>query len=344
MACLLVGLFATKTALADTFLPSATGTTWKYQVISEVVPHYSHAFPDAKSIASCAVAMLSTFVAGAETFDGVQTWKYETYENGKLQFSEFLKIDDNGVTRLGGVLSGLETYKLDPPQRILNFPPRPGDKWQYEGTERDLSGKKITHTYDFEFSHSPDLYEYYETVGQESVSVPAGKFKAFHSRKTWRLGQEPATEDSWFVPDVGYVRIFSYECTELDCRLIDKQLIAIPKVADGPPINPTPHEEKTLVAVLADNLNGQPRTNFTPDTKQIIVRYYGEALKNRDKTRFVWLAEDVGSAAPKNDKLAEASNKLSRPDKGWMLGNYRVEIYNGDKLIETLKFTIGNDP
>ena len=32
--------------------------------------------------------------------------------------------------------------------------------------------------------------------------------------------------------------------------------------------------------------------------------------------------------------------KLSKPDKGWPVGKYHVDIYVGDKLAETVKFEI----
>ena len=31
---------------------------------------------------------------------------------------------------------------------------------------------------------------------------------------------------------------------------------------------------------------------------------------------------------------------LSKPDKGWPVGKYKVEIYDEDELVTTVKFTI----
>jgi len=74
--------------------------------------------------------------------------------------------------------------------------------------------------------------------------------------------------------------------------------------------------------------------------------------------RTVWIAEDVGAAAPRNTKIDEKSVKLaagilgklathwtgtlslSRPNNGWPVGKYRAEIWFGGKLATTLHLTI----
>lgn len=63
-----------------------------------------------------------------------------------------------------------------------------------------------------------------------------------------------------------------------------------------------------------------------------------------------FIAEDVGEAAPKNfvidsatvtaqDKMA-ATFTLGRPTNGWPLGQYRLEIKHGKKLVHTERFMI----
>jgi hypothetical protein len=63
-----------------------------------------------------------------------------------------------------------------------------------------------------------------------------------------------------------------------------------------------------------------------------------------------FIAEDVGKSAPKNfvidsatvtaqDKMA-ATFTLGRPTKGWPIGQYRLEIKHGDKLVHTERFMI----
>jgi hypothetical protein len=65
----------------------------------------------------------------------------------------------------------------------------------------------------------------------------------------------------------------------------------------------------------------------------------------------VWIAEDIGDAAPENTTIDEATLtadkdnfygafSLCKPTKGWPEGKYRVEIYVGDKLATSVNFTI----
>lgn len=60
---------------------------------------------------------------------------------------------------------------------------------------------------------------------------------------------------------------------------------------------------------------------------------------------------DVGDAAPANTKIDEATLtadqddfygafSLTKPTKGWPVGKYRVDIYNGDELATSVTFTI----
>jgi hypothetical protein len=98
-------------------------------------------------------------------------------------------------------------------------------------------------------------------------------------------------------------------------------------------------------------LAGEPQTSFPPDTLKLFLRWQGETLTSGENIRCVWIAEDVGDAAPANYQVNETSTKaddvrafgtftLSRPNKGWPIGKYRAEIYVGDKLAETVRFTI----
>ncbi|HEX5753249.1 MAG TPA: hypothetical protein VFZ09_44020 [Archangium sp.] len=63
-----------------------------------------------------------------------------------------------------------------------------------------------------------------------------------------------------------------------------------------------------------------------------------------------FIAEDVGKAAPKNfvidsatvtaaDKMA-ATFTLGRPTSGWPIGQYRLEVKQGKKLVHVERFMI----
>jgi hypothetical protein len=108
---------------------------------------------------------------------------------------------------------------------------------------------------------------------------------------------------------------------------------------------------KVLHAELAKDRESEPATKFPSDTPKIVAFWKGDALKAGDKIRAVWLAEDVGYAELHHTKITEGSAiayrpddsgafGLARPKEGWPLGKYRLELYVGDKLAETLNFTI----
>lgn len=113
-------------------------------------------------------------------------------------------------------------------------------------------------------------------------------------------------------------------------------------------------DKKVLHAALALDQDTKPTTKFAPDAPKIYAFYIGDAIKTGDKIRGVWIVEDVGDAAPKGAKIDEATLtaakdnpsdafSLTKPTKGWPLGKYKVEIYDNDKLAETLHFTISED-
>jgi len=69
-----------------------------------------------------------------------------------------------------------------------------------------------------------------------------------------------------------------------------------------------------------------------------------------------WIAEDVGAAAPANTVIATVNeevdddveradfyvvkSRLTKPNKGWPTGKYRVEVKLEDKLVTTARFSI----
>lgn len=127
-------------------------------------------------------------VLGTEKINEIECTKYELRRQDTVQTIDFLRVTDEGVF---GVARGDGTgdmLKITPPQKLVGFPLRVGDKWQYQGGGGD---QKID--------------EAYEVVAKESVEVPAGKFDAFHLHI---VGKAPyhSVVDRWFVPEIGYVK------------------------------------------------------------------------------------------------------------------------------------------
>ena len=107
----------------------------------------------------------------------------------------------------------------------------------------------------------------------------------------------------------------------------------------------------TLDVHMALSADGDATTTFTADAPKLFAVFESSGTKKDATIRAVWIAEDVGAAAPANTKIDEASItaneddvhgtfSLSRPNKGWPVGKYRVEFYHGKAMIKTVKFSI----
>ena len=106
-----------------------------------------------------------------------------------------------------------------------------------------------------------------------------------------------------------------------------------------------------LEAVVAKDKHSKPTDSFAADVPKVYVFFKSKGTKSGDKVRSVWIAEDVGDAAPKGTTIDEAtialekddgsgSFSLSKPTKGWPVGEYRVDICFRDQVATSVKFTI----
>jgi hypothetical protein len=106
-----------------------------------------------------------------------------------------------------------------------------------------------------------------------------------------------------------------------------------------------------IKAVITTGLKDEPKTTLTPDTPKVHALFKTKGAQKGDKLRGVWIADDVGDAAPANTKIDETSLTLegdtddgdfscTKPTKGWPAGKYHVDIYANDELATTVKFTI----
>ena len=93
-------------------------------------------------------------------------------------------------------------------------------------------------------------------------------------------------------------------------------------------------------------------TSFAPSQANIVCVFQVTGAAAGTPIRSVWIADDVGSAAPPNTKLAEKSIaapdggefsgdfNLSAPSSGWPVGKYHLDIYIGDTLAKSISYTI----
>lgn len=104
--------------------------------------------------------------------------------------------------------------------------------------------------------------------------------------------------------------------------------------------------------VISDDENGaESKTSFGKDTAAIYCNTKLENVPSGSKVRGVWICEKSATVSEPNYKIAEktldigplintAKFSLSKPTAGWPIGDYRVELYVGDKLKQTVKFKV----
>lgn len=103
--------------------------------------------------------------------------------------------------------------------------------------------------------------------------------------------------------------------------------------------------------VMTTGPKDKPTTVFTLDTPKVLALFKTIGAQKGDKLRAVWIADNVGEAAPANTTIDETTVTLegdtddgnfscTKPTKGWPAGKYHVDIYANDKLATTMKFTI----
>lgn len=122
---------------------------------------------------------------------------------------------------------------------------------------------------------------------------------------------------------------------------------ATPAAAAAPASTANPVVE----SAIAKDSDTPPATTFAADVPKLYAFFKSTGTHKGDTFRAVWIAEDVGAAAPKETKIDEATLaadtddftaafSMSKPTKGWPVGKYRTEIHLGDKLASTAKFSI----
>ena len=324
-----------QSVLAEDLLPAAPGTSWEYEMVQEAGKGVS--FSDLKPDADGKVRLPVTYRIGdEETVDGKAVRKFEMHRAGVLANTDLLAIDEQAITCYGRISEEGDRITLEPPQKMLATPVEAGTKWEYEG--------KIGGT---------PVQQNYSITAEEDVEVPAGKFRAFRVRCDQKMDGPDITVERWFVPGVGFVKDVTTMQTQNGALLqrISLQLKERPKIGPRPEVEPVAAGKKISVALAREKL-GEVTTEFAPEVAKIYARWQGSELQTGVKIKAVWIAEDVGAVAPPNYKVDETiltvpqpdaagTFTLGRPTNGWPVGKYRLEIYLGDELTETVKFTIG---
>ena len=331
--CAATGLFCICSGLAASLVPTAPGTSWRYNMTEEVGKGFN--VSGVKADADGKIRLLVLYrLEGTENVDGKDLLKFEMHRAGIITNTDLLSVDDHGIFCWARINLDGELIKFNPPQTMIAAPLKKGAAWDFNGQAGDLK-----------------VQQHYDVVGEENIGVPAGKFQAFriHGEQT---APNRMTIDRWFAPGVGIVKdVTAMQDAKGDLlQRISLELVENPKIVERPEVksDATP---KQLAVSLAKDRFGKPTTTFSSNTPEIYARWQGQRLRQGASVKAVWIAQNISEDLPQDYKVDEASVvaeaptargafTLARPQDGWMPGDYRVEFYVDNVLVDTLKMKI----
>lgn len=126
-------------------------------------------------------ATITTTIAKHEIIDGV---KLSRLECEGIAVTEHLIQTDKGVFR-----HRLNGGEIDPPFNLLPYPAKVGSKWKGNFIAMNEKG-------DFKG----------EILAEETIDVPAGKFKTVRIRIVLNQNDKNISTEYWFAKDVGFVK------------------------------------------------------------------------------------------------------------------------------------------
>jgi hypothetical protein len=273
-------------------------------------------------------------INGTENVQGKDLLKFEMHRDGVITNTDLITVDENGITCWARVNLDGQLVKLDPPQKMIAAPLKKGVRWDFNGQAGEES-----------------VRQHYEIVGEEDVSVPAGKF---HTFRIYGEQTSPSrmTIDRWFATGVGIVKdVTALRGDNGDLlQRISLELAEAPKIIVRPEVKSDAPPKQLSVSIAKEQF-GNAVTTFLSNTPEIYARWQGQRLRKGAKVKAVWIAENIGEDFPQDYKADEVSAvadsptahgafTLTRPEDGWAPGDYRVEFYVDDVLVDSVKIKI----
>jgi hypothetical protein len=331
--CVAVFSFGLSSVFAAPVIPTAPGTSWRYNMTEEIGKGLN--IPNVKADADGKIRLGVTYrLEGTEDVDGKGLLKFEMHRAGTITNTDLLTVDEHGITCWARVNLDGELVKFTPPQTMIAAPLKNGAGWNFDGQAGDMK-----------------VQQHYDVLGEEKIDVPAGKFQTFriHGEQTT---PNRMTIDRWFAPGVGIVKdVTTMQGAKGDLlQRISLELAEGPKIVERPEVK-SDTAPKRLTVSLAKDRFGKPTTTFSSNTPEIYARWQGQRLRQGANVKAVWIAENIGEDFPQDHKVDEASAvattptgrgafTLARPEDGWMPGDYRVEFYVDNVLVDAVKMKI----
>jgi hypothetical protein len=271
---------------------------------------------------------------GTENVDGKDLLRFEMHRANTITNTDLLTADEHGIICWARVNLDGELVKFVPPQTMIAAPLKKGASWNFDGRAGELK-----------------VQQRYDVLGEEKIDVPAGQFQAFHIHGEQTTPNRMVI-DRWFAPGVGIVKdVTTMQDPKGDLlQRISLEMAEGPKIVDRPEVKSDSTPKRLLVS-LAKSRFGKPITTFSSNTPEIYARWQGQRLRQGATVKAVWIAENIGEDFPQDYKVDEASAlaaspttrgafTLARPEDGWMPGDYRVEFYVDNVLVDAVKMKI----
>jgi hypothetical protein len=331
--CVAVCCFGLSSVFAAPVIPTVPGTTWRYNMTEEIGMGLNVSNVKADADGKIRVPVLYR-LEGTEDLDGKDLLKFEMHRAGTITNIDLLTVNEQGITCWARVNLDGELVKFSPPQTMIAVPLKKGAGWNFNGQAGDLK-----------------VQQHYDVVDEERIDVPAGKFQTFriHGEQTT---PNRMTIDRWFAPGVGIVKdVTIMQGAKGDLlQRISLELAEGPKIVERPEVK-SDAAAKRLAVSLAKDRFGKSMTTFSSNTPEIYARWQGQHLRQGANVKAVWIAENIGEDFPQDYKIDEASAlavtptacgafTLARPEDGWMPGDYRVEFYVDNVLVDAVKMKI----
>ncbi len=319
--------------LASPLVPTNPGTTWRYSMTEEIGKGLT--ISNLKQDIDGKVRLPVLYrLDGMEDLDGRQVLKFEMHRAGAITNTDLVTVDEHGITCWARINLDGELIKFNPPQTMVAAPLRQGATWDFDGQAGDSK-----------------VHQRYNVTGEEDIEVPAGEFHAFRIRGE-QSSPSRMTIDRWFAPGTGIVKdVTTMRAADGDLlERISLELAERPKIENRPEVKSDATSKRLSVSFAKDQF-GKASTVFSSDTPRIYVRWQGQRLRKGGKVKAVWIAENIGEDFPQGYKVDEASATvesqnahgifmLARPEDGWAIGDYRVDFYIDDVLVDAAKLKI----
>jgi len=314
-------------------IPTADGTSWRYNMTEEIGKGLD--IRNTKTDADGKIRLPVLYrIDGTENVDGKDLLKFEMHRAGVVTNTDLLAINEQGIICWARINLDGQFIKFNPPQTMIANPLRKGARWDFNGQAGELT-----------------VRQHYDVVGEEDIEVPAGKFHAVHIHGE-QTSPSRMTIDRWFASGVGIVKdVTTMRAANGDLlERISLELAERPKIVERPEVK-SDAIPKQLSVSLAKERFGKPMTTFSSTTSEIYARWQGQRLRQGAKVKAVWIAENIGEDFPRDYTVDEASSvaetpsahgafTLARPEDRWAVGDYRVEFYVDDVLVEAVKLKI----